>query len=140
MDVGSFLVSDTQSPKLIEPSEASFDYPAPSAQSTAMLGVTLCKQRHNMPISQTQADRFRVISTITQYAIRAVARATAHSLQRWDSIDEPQRFLRIVSVGAGEMDDERNALTIADQMTLATRFGSISGIRTGLRPPQNCPN
>src|SRR5580704_12529284 len=41
MDFGSFLVSDAQSAKLVEPSERPLDDPAPSAQSAAMFGVAL---------------------------------------------------------------------------------------------------
>ena len=41
MDVGSFLVANAQSPKLVQPSERPLHDPAPSAQSTAMFGVAL---------------------------------------------------------------------------------------------------
>lgn len=41
MDVGSFLIADAQSPKLIEPSEGPFHDPPPSAQSATVLGVAL---------------------------------------------------------------------------------------------------
>jgi hypothetical protein len=41
MNVGSFLITDAQSAKLIEPSEGPLDYPSPSPKPTAMFGVAL---------------------------------------------------------------------------------------------------
>jgi hypothetical protein len=41
MDVGSFLITDAQPPKLVDPSERPLDDPTPSAQSAAMRGVAL---------------------------------------------------------------------------------------------------
>ena len=56
MDVGSFLVSDAQSPKLIEPSECPLDDPTPSSQSASMFGVALREQRQDVPVAQTMPD------------------------------------------------------------------------------------
>jgi hypothetical protein len=64
MDVGSFLISDAQSPKLIEPSERPLHDPSPSAQSTAIFGVTLGKQGHDMAGPQTLPDCLRVITAV----------------------------------------------------------------------------
>jgi hypothetical protein len=64
VDVGSFLVTNTQSAKLIQPSESSFHHPPPSAQSTAMFCVALGEQRHDVAIAKTLADRFRVITAV----------------------------------------------------------------------------
>jgi hypothetical protein len=43
MDVGSFLLADPQSPKLIQPCEGSFHHPPPLALSAAMLGIALLR-------------------------------------------------------------------------------------------------
>jgi len=64
MDVGSFLVANTQSAKLIQPSEGPFHYPPPSTQSTAMLSVTHRQQRQDTAVAQTLADCLRVITTV----------------------------------------------------------------------------
>ena len=41
MDVSSLFVTNAQSAKLTKPGECSFYYPPPSAQSTAVIGVSL---------------------------------------------------------------------------------------------------
>ena len=45
VNVRPLFVAHPQTPELVQPSEGPFDYPPPSAQSTAMLGVSLRKQR-----------------------------------------------------------------------------------------------
>jgi len=55
------------------------------------------------------------------------------SLQLWSGINECECSQRVVTIGPSELNCERNALTIADQMTLAAQLGPISGIRSCLR-------
>jgi len=87
MDVGSFLITDAQSPKLIEPSERPLDDPTPSAQSTSMFGVALREKRDDVAANQTLADRLGIIAPVAQYAIRTMARSSSLSLQGWNGIN-----------------------------------------------------
>jgi hypothetical protein len=64
MNVGSFLITNAESPKLIEPSERPLDDPTPSAQSAAMLGVALGKPRYDAARAQTLPDCLRVVTTV----------------------------------------------------------------------------
>jgi hypothetical protein len=56
VDVGPLLVAHTQPPELVQPSEGPFNYPAPSPQSAAMLGVALRKKRDDASVTQTLPD------------------------------------------------------------------------------------
>jgi len=60
MDVGSLLVADAQSAKLVEPGEAPLDNPAPSTQPATMFGVALGEPRHDMANPQTLPNCLRV--------------------------------------------------------------------------------
>jgi hypothetical protein len=53
MDIGTFLVSDAQSAKLVQPGKASFHDPAPLAEATAVLRVARRQQRQDATFSQT---------------------------------------------------------------------------------------
>jgi len=64
MDIGSFLIADAKSAKLIEPSERPLHDPAPSAQSAAMLGAALGEQRHDAALTETLPDCLGVITTV----------------------------------------------------------------------------
>ena len=60
----------------------------------------------------------------------------AQTLQWGDGINERERLLRVVTIGPGELDCQRNAPTVANQMTFAAEFGSVGRIRTCLSPPK----
>ncbi len=64
MNVGSFFITDAQSPKLIEPGKAPLNDPAPSAQSAAMFCVALGEPGHDVPGTQTLPDCLGVITTV----------------------------------------------------------------------------
>jgi hypothetical protein len=80
MDVGAFFVANSQPSELVQPSEGSLHHPAPSPQPTAMFGITLRKSRHDAAGTQTFPDRFRVITSVSQHAIRTMARSPPFSL------------------------------------------------------------
>jgi hypothetical protein len=65
-----------------------------------------------------------------------MTRASSLSLKKRDGIDQRECLLGVVAIGPRELDCQRNALTIADQMTLAAQLRPISGIRACMRPPK----
>lgn len=65
-----------------------------------------------------------------------MARSSSFSLQSGNGIDQCERLLRIIAIGTGEMDSERNTMAIADQVALAPQLASVSGIRSCLAPPK----
>ena len=93
MDVGPLLIANAQAAKLVEPSKAPLHDPPPSAQSTAVLGVTLCQERLNVPGAQTSADCLSVITTVAQHAIGSMAWTSPLSLQGWDGINQREGLL-----------------------------------------------
>jgi hypothetical protein len=62
----------------------------------------------------------------------------ALSLQAWDGINQCERLLRVVTIGSGQLNGERNSPCVADQMTFAAQLGPVSRVRSGL-PPQKLP-
>jgi len=58
------------------------------------------------------------------------------SLQAWDGINQCERLLRIVTIGSGQLNSERNPAAVADQMTFAAQLGPVGGIRSRLQPPK----
>lgn len=56
MNVRPLLVANTQSPKLIKPSESPLHHPPPLPQSTAALSVSFGEQRRDMAGTQTLPD------------------------------------------------------------------------------------
>jgi hypothetical protein len=58
------------------------------------------------------------------------------SLQACDGINQCERLLRIVTIGSGQLNSERNPATVADQMTFAAQLGPVGWIRSRLQPPK----
>jgi hypothetical protein len=58
------------------------------------------------------------------------------SLQAWDGVNQCERLLRIVTIGSGQLNSERNPATVADQMTFAAQLGPVGWIRSRLQPPK----
>src|SRR5205823_2846993 len=99
VDVGSFFVPDAQAAKLTKPGEGSLYYPPPSSQSTAVFGVSLGEPRPDPTNSQALPNCLRVITTVADHAIRAMAWPSSFSLEERDGINKCERLLRIVKIG-----------------------------------------
>jgi hypothetical protein len=63
-------------------------------------------------------------------------RASPLSLQAGDGINQCEGLLRVVAVGSGHLNGERNPATVANQMTFAAQLGSVGWIRSRLQPPK----
>jgi hypothetical protein len=100
-----------------------------------MFGISRCESGSNSSHSQTLADRFRIIPSVAQHAIWTVAGTPLFSLQRY-CINKCQRFLRVITVSAGQVDRKRDSVGITNQMTLAPQLGTVGRIRSGLWPPK----
>lgn len=101
-----------------------------------MFGVPLRKKRDDVAGTQIFADYLSVIASVAEYAIRPMARSSSLSLQRWDGINERDGLLRVVAIGPGELDGQRNSSPVANQMTLAAKLGSVGWVGTCLKPPK----
>ena len=133
MDVGSFVVADAKTAKLIKPRKRPLDHPAPLPQAADVPGAAHGQWRQNVPRAQAVPDGGRVIAAVAEHTGRPAARAAAVALQRRNRIHQRQGFLRVVPVGAGEAHRERDALSITDQMPFAPSLGAVGRIRTCLR-------
>ena len=65
-----------------------------------------------------------------------MARASPLSLQGWNSVNQCDGLLRIVTICLRQLNGERNPTTVADQMALAAQLGPVGGIRSRLQPPK----
>jgi len=81
----------------------------------------------------SRANRGRIIAAIAEHADRPAPGPTTFALQARNGIDQGQCFLRVISIGAGQADRERDTLSITDQMPFAPSLGAVGRIRTCLR-------
>lgn len=64
MDVGSLVIADAESTKLIEPRKAPLDDPSQSPQPASVFGVPHRQEWVNVPATQTLPDRLSIITTV----------------------------------------------------------------------------
>jgi hypothetical protein len=88
-----------------------------------------------MPRPQPTPNRRGIVTAIPKYAIWPLPRAPMFALQPGNRIDQPQGFLRVGPIRAGQANSERHAPAVADQMALAPALGPISRIGPGLITP-----
>ena len=65
-----------------------------------------------------------------------MARSSSLSLQPWDGVNQCEGLLRVVTIGSGQLNGERNPATVADQMTFAAQLGPVGWIGSRLQPPK----
>ena len=75
-----------------------------------------------------------------QYAVRTMPWTSPLSLQAWDGINQCERLLRVVTIGSGQLNSERNPATVADQMTFAAQLGPGRLDSVPSAAPKNCPD
>src|SRR5262245_51572841 len=118
--------------------ERALNHPAPPPQATAMSCAAHREQRKDVPRPKTPPDRFGVVAAITDYTGRTTPRSASFTLQWRNCIDQSQGFLRVVPIGAGQANGERDALSITNEMPFASSFGAIGRIRPCLCTAVHC--
>jgi len=71
-EVHQLFVAHAQSPELIQPGKRPLDDPAPSPQSARMFCVAPREERDDASVTQTLPDRFGIITTVAQHAVRTL--------------------------------------------------------------------
>src|SRR5262245_5131050 len=98
----------------------------------------VCGTAHGQPWNdatraQSVSDRRRVVAAVPDDAMSPTPPPSAGPLQRRNGVHERQRLLRVVAVRSCQLDGERHAARVTNQMMLAASLGTIGGIRTSLR-------
>ena len=73
--VHQLFVAHAQSPELIQPGKGSFYHPAPSPQYATMFCVAPHEKRDDASFTKTSADRFGIVTTVTQDAVGTMTRS-----------------------------------------------------------------
>ena len=114
MDISSLFIANAQPTELIEPCKGPLDHPAVDTQTAAVLGVSFGEQRCDLAGTKALTDSLGIITPVAYHGIRTMPRAPSPSLQGRDGINQDECLLRIVTVGAGELDDQWHTLAVAD--------------------------
>lgn len=106
--------------------ERPLDDPPPPPQTTAVRRAAHGQQGHDVTRAQAVPNGRGVIATIADHAHRPAPGSAAFAFQRRNRIDQREGFLRVVPIGTGQADRQRDALCITDQMLTNHVSGTLA--------------
>jgi hypothetical protein len=135
MNICTTFVTNSQSSKLMQPTDSTFDYPAINAKPATMLGIPSGYFRLNTNVAQCLPICLRIIGSVCIKLLKAIARSTNLTTNRRNGINQFQQLGNIMLVGRGCLDNNGNAIAIRQNMMLRTWFSAIYRARAGFFAP-----
>ena len=136
MHIITLFIPHSKSTPSEEPLEK-VHYIAVFPKTASMFGIAVCNQRQNISTTKLFSDFvFGVIGSIGKNLIRSFSSSTRLSFDRWDSVDHRNCHLRIVDVGSGMFNRQRNTLPVSYQVAFRAPLSPIRRIWPSFRPPK----
>jgi hypothetical protein len=132
MDVSQAFVADSEPTEPVEPGEGALDDPAVAAQLLAGVDPPSSDAADDAAAVQIGTTPWEVVALVSVQLVRALTWPTTPALDRRDGLDQVFQDPRVVDVGSGEPDGERDALAVDHNMALRARFATIRRIRADL--------
>jgi len=136
MNIRTTLVTNPQTPVLVQPTQRPLHYPAIHPKAAAMFGPTPGQHGNDSQPAQDAAVPRRVIGPVPVQAFGTAARWTRLATDGRDGGDQGKQLVDVVLVGRRHLRRQGNAVGIGDDMVLAARFAPIRRIGAGLVPPK----
>lgn len=135
MEVGAYLVADSQSLELVEPGEGPLDDPAGLAQS----GNVGCALAGNLRCDATSPEEAAVlvvvVAAVGEQPAWPSARPATDSADTGYRVQKRHQLRDVVTVSPGQSHDDRGAMPVYDHMVLAAGPGRVDRRRSGVSPP-----
>jgi hypothetical protein len=120
VDLGVAFVADSEPSEVVQVREAAFDDPALFAQSGAVCDAAPRDDRRDPAGAQPAAIDVEVIATVGQQPVGLLPRAAAFAFDRpgGEVVQERDQADDVVAVSAGQLDGQRDAGRVDQQMML----------------------
>jgi hypothetical protein len=136
MNIGPALVTHAQPPKAVQPGERSLHHPPPAAEALTRINRRAGDPTENVARAESRLILPRAIGFVCMQFVRPLAWAAAAPAGDADyEIDHVLEQRAVVHVRRRELDHERDALRLGQQMVLRARLATIRRIRAGVRSP-----
>lgn len=136
MDICPAFPTHSQTAELMQPRERALDNPARGTEAAAVRCIALRQQWSNLPFSKPLTMWLRIVTPVTLYCDRTMARSATFSLHGWNSVYQELKLRDIVNIGSGQAQRQRNPLRSGNHMVFTAIFRTIRGIGARLRPPK----
>src|SRR5829696_7369172 len=135
MDVGAAFIANGQTPEAAQPRQRPLHHPAMATQALAGVNAFPRNAHLNVPAPQGCSAARVVVALIRMEFGGALAPLSGGRLDQWDGIEQSLEDDRVMAVGPGQEDRERDAGSVDHNMALRARFAAIRRIRSGARAP-----
>ena len=135
MNVGSPFIAHFQPSLTVQPGVRAFDDPAMTAEFFLRLNSLPGDARSDASLTQRSAVLLRLIPFVRMQLVGAFPRSSARTLDGLDCIETFLKHRRLVDVGRGQQDGERDPLPVDHKMALRALFAAIRRILPGFFAP-----
>lgn len=141
VDLQLTLVTDSQPPEVVQPSQRALNYPAVPSQLFAALNPTSRNTRSDASFSQIVSTSSKVVPFIgvqLHWSLTSTPSSPAQPfwfLDRFDSIYNLDQHRAVMYIGARTDYRKRDPLSVDHNMALRARFSSIRRRRPGSLAP-----
>lgn len=135
MNVSPALMADGEPVKLPEPGQCALHHPAVTSQLRAALDTPSGDPRLNVPLAESLPTATVIIRLVRVQLGGALARRPPVLPDGRDSIDERLQHAAVVPGGTSELQRERDAVRIREDVALRAGFAAAGRVRAGRRAP-----
>lgn len=136
MGVNASLEADAQLAKGSEPGVSTLDNPAMAAKPVFVFDAFACDTDLDATAVQVLTASRAVVGLVSMQLVGAGTRATAHPGNPRQRIDKLLEHHRVVPVGTGDAEHQRDALAVRDDVALAAELAAIRGVGPCVRAPR----
>ncbi len=135
MDVGSPLIADGKAAELSIPGKCALHDPAVTSQFCAALNATPGDARLNVASGQGVAAAAMIIRLVRMQLARALARRAPALPDGRDGINERLQHAAVMHVGTSQLQGERDAVRVREDVALRACLATVGRVRAGRRAP-----
>lgn len=136
MDVGApFVAGGESSVGAVQPSEGALDDPAMPAELLLGLDAAASNAGDDAAHQASGAAEDVVVGLVGVKLVGAEARSTPAPADRSDLVEQRLQKVALVHIRRRDVDGERDALAVDDQMLLGPELSAIRRVRPGLGAP-----
>lgn len=136
MNVNAALEASAQLAEGCEPGVRALDDPAVAPESIIALDTFAGDAVLDTAAFEMGTAARVVVSLVRMQLAGPAAWSTWLAAYRWQGVHQRIEDHRIVTVGAGDAEHQRDALAVRDEMALAAKFPSVRGIGACVQAPR----
>ena len=135
VDVDPSRCSQRETSESMEPSDRSLDDPAVATEALFGFDSAASDSLCDAALSKCGSTTVVVVALVGVNLRGSASKMTSRSCDRGDRVDHRLEHPRVVHVGRGHADRERDAFRVDDDVVFGAEFASIRGVRARLLAP-----